>query len=440
MKLSRVLAIVLLFGAATSRAANIEVRPPDPRSVEPVTLLVTFPGSCPPFPSVVRDGFAIHVTTWEGPCLVPAVPYLAELPLGILAAGVYTVTMDHEYKPTETGTFSVLAVEPLMELSPSVGPTTGGTRVWIETELPWCSSDPSTPCPPTTVTFGGVPVQVATRNDRFFVITPPGSAGAVPVTVSRGDVSHTTHAFRYYDPNAAPMPEVFDKFLIPTFYNGPGRHGSSWTTEVAVRNSNEWQVELFRDPDALPKIDPGAIHIMGVRDAQEGRFIIVPREAAPRMHFNAIVREVTPPLESWGTELPVVHEHQFGYEQELLNVPAYPGFRGVLRLYGLDPIRTGVSVSLTSMLDGRDLGVWNVHLTCGVANTCPSDQPVYAVITDLFESLDLQPSERIAIRMQSYDAPIWGYVTITNNTTQNTTVISPQRGEPARDFVRMTVP
>lgn len=435
MNLSNVLAILLLSAATTAYAANIDVRPSDPRSVEPVTLLVTFPGSCPSAPTVERQGFAIQVTTWVGDCLIPAFPHLAELPLGVLPAGVYTVTVDHEYAPSETATFQVLAVEPSMELSPTVGPTAGGTRVWIETELPWCSTDPSTPCPPTTVTFGGTQVQVATRNQQFFVTTPPGVAGAAPVTVTRGDVSHTTYAFRYYDPNAEPMPEIFDRFLIPTFYNGPGQHGSSWATELAVRNANSWPVELFRDPDALPVIEPDATHIMGVRDGQQGRFIIVPRESAARMHFNALVREVTPPFESWGTELPVVHEHHFGQEVELLNVPVYPGFRGFLRIYGLDAEGAFVSVNLRSMLDGRWVGGRTIRLTCGGA--CTPDQPAYAGISDLFDSLELSPSERVAIRIQSYDAPLWAYVTITNNTTQNTTVISPQMGEPV-EFVRLT--
>lgn len=428
----RALPLVLLLATfPLSADALFTVRPADPTSTEPVTLVVHYLASCPPPPALERNGTEITITLSSGPCLSPPIEVTQELPAGVLPAGVYSVTVLYDGL-VEKGTFEVLDADSQVTVSPSLGTIAGGTRVIVHADLPFCA--PNGPaCVAPVITFDGVAAPSVIPQltpGSYAVTTPPGAEGAALVTVTGGGVTKSSYAFRYYDPAATPIPELFARFLVPVFYNGPGRHGSRWATEVAVRNSNDYPVDLWRDPDALPTLEPHVPHIVGFRDAHDGAFVIVPRDAAEEVHFNAIVRDVSRPMASWGSELPVVRETEFRSEIELLNVPAYPGYRSLLRIYSLGSYPTPVLVNVDSMIDGHHIASKTLTLSsitpCAYLMPCTGDRPA-AAATGMLDSLGLSPSERTAITIRSLDGlPIWAFVTVTNNETQHVTMISPQ--------------
>jgi hypothetical protein len=248
------------------------------------------------------------------------------------------------------------------------------------------------------------------------------------------------HSFRYYDPSAPPLEELFERILLPVIYNGPGQHGSVWATEITARNTSEWSapVESWRATQTIPSSVPVTLATQTIPSsvpvtldfpsAAGGVFLIVPREAEARLHLNLLVRDLSRQASDWGTQIPVVREGEFRTEGiELLNIPIDPRYRLTLRVYGV--FSTVVGVGAYSMSDGRLHG--NAALTlegpCSAPN-CASDQPAFASTGSLAALFPALPAEgRVGLRIQAAGhSPVWALLTVTNNETQHVTVISPE--------------
>ena len=422
----RALAFLLLaLGAAPLFAQlTLAIEPPDPTTATPIVLVVTEHDTCPPYPVVTRSGSTFTVQLGAGVCLSPPMPITYRLPIGTLEAGRYeVVAIDGEERATKA--FDVLDATRVYVVQ-SVGPATGGTPVIVSASVEHCSGRPFTACPPPTITFGGVPATnvVATDNSTFRATTPPHAPGAVEVRVTSEGKFAAGYSFRYYDPAAPPLEELFDRILLPVLYDGPGQHGSVWATELTARNANSFPVESWRATQTLP---PSAPVSLDFASAPGGMFLIVPREAEPQLHFNLLVRDLSRQASDFGTQIPVVREAEFKEEGvELLNVPLDPKFRLTLRVYGISS--TVVGIGAYSMTDGRLIG--NAALTlsgpCSSPN-CASDQPAFASTGNLAGLFPALPATgRVGLRIQSAgQSPIWALLTVTNNETQHVTVISP---------------
>jgi len=90
----------------------------------------------------------------------------------------------------------------------------------------------------------------------------------------------------------------------------------------------------------------------------------------------------------------------------LLGVPADPRFRLTLRIYSLAQTTGPVNVEGLGrqlfLIPGGDL-----------------HEPSYAEVSDLPRTLN-------RVVLQSSGAPIWAFITVTNNDTQQITTITPQ--------------
>jgi hypothetical protein len=263
---------VLLLSTTTARAdfgTTIAVEPEDPTSNHSVSLIVTELASCPQPPVVTRSGFEINVRLGADYCLFPPSDITWHLDLGVLPAGTYHVTASFDIVAA-TKTFTVLDANDSVIVQPSIGPMAGGSSVVVTADVQGASA----------IAFDGVPALNVIREpgDTFRVTTPPHAAGPVLVTVSNGATTKSSYAFRYYDPAAPPLPELFAKILIPVFYDGAGLFGSSWATEVAVRNDNAYDVPVYRGPDAVPVLPAGVPKIVGFTTGLRGVVMIVPRD------------------------------------------------------------------------------------------------------------------------------------------------------------------
>ena len=434
----RLLVLSLLFLVALPLAADFppEVHPAEPTSATPVTLIVYHFASCPPDPVVVIEGTIITVKLAQGPCLSPPFLITEEIPLGLLAPGDYEVIVEESGVRTQHLSFTVRDAQAEVIVRPSIGPTTGGTLVYVNADVRHCQGRPTGSCPPPVITFDGVAatnVEVINAVE-FRARTPAHASGAAEVRISSGEFTRVSRAgFRYYDRSEAPLESMFERVLIPVAFSGPGAHGSQWTTELSVLNRSPYAVSLFHPLATGDPIAAGHPLRIPLSGSAGGRLLFVPRESIGTMAFNLLVRDTSRQSEDWGTEVPVVREADFSTDAvELLNVPVDPRFRLTLRVYGVDSAPGDALITVYSMETGNAYSVPKSFplvsaAPCAPAIPCASDDPAFALIDVLSEMPGLPASGRIGIRIQATYAaqPIWAFVTVTNNTTQHVTVISP---------------
>ena len=423
------LVAALLAAPAVFAQSTIRFEPPDPTSQTPITLIVTEFDTCPPSPVVTRSESLITVTLGTGGCLSPPIEITYRIEIGTLPTGQYEVIVTDNGMVAASAVLTVLDAKPSVTVQPSLGPSAGGTTVVIVASVPRCVT-----CPPPTITFGGVPAPDVTVLDAttFRATTPPHAPGAVEVRVTTDMGEQHSHAFRYYDPAAAPLPALFERVLIPIVYNGPGAHGSIWATELAVRNANAFGVTLWRPTRGLPVIPSSKAQTLDLDQAPSGVFLTVPHEASAALHMNLLVRDTSREMSDWGTEVPIVRANDFSAVPfELLNVPVDSRYRTTLRIYLLGSYPVFARVVLYSMVNGGTLAADLISLSsaepCPGVDPCNSDKPSFAIVNDLPKTFRLGTSDRIGIRIEPWiPVPMWAFLTITNNETQRVTVISPQ--------------
>ena len=398
-------AAVLLLAILADTAITIE--PPDPTTLTPVAIVVTEIDSCPPPPVVTISGFQIGIALGTGPCLFPPGPITHRLEVGVLAAGTYTVRVSDAGTHVATKTFPVLnANAGGLSVRPLIGPSTGGVEVDV------FAVSAGTP----QITFDGIAATnvTAVAPHHFRATIPAHAPGAVEVRVG----NQRGYVFRYYDPAAPPHPALFERVLIPVIYNGPGANGSLWTTDVLLRNPNEWQVPLWPQKMIVAQ-QPQRID----EQAPQGLFLFVPRTEP--LHFGATVRGRADAI---GVEMPIVRDSDFRSAPfELIDIPAQPQFRQTLRIYSPDASAGRVRVLAYDMHNGVPFHEKYIELT-------PSgsvDRPAFAVVGDFtaaFRGFSGGPTQRVGLRIEPGipGTRVWAFVSVTDNNVGDVRLITPQ--------------
>ena len=417
----RTLAVGLLLAVVASSAhAQIAIDPPDPTPKDDVTLTVQQFDSCPPSPDVTRNGFEIVVNIRWGLCLSPPFLITHTISLGKLPAGTYHVVANYGNNDLKTFAFTVFDANGSVIVSPSLGPTTGGTVVNVTHSGGFCLGRQPTSCSAPVITFGGVPATDVTIVDyaHFRATTPPHAPGAVEVRVSGDSLDVSSYAFRYFDRAADASPKFFEKILVPVIYNGAGANGSQWVTDVAMRNDRDYAIEPWRAISGTSPIPAGTPVRFGSSNAPTGMLVVVPREEAESLHFHAMVRDTSRSDSDAGTELPVARERDFSSNLELVDIPVDGRFRLMLRVYSL--ARADLAeVTIYSMENGIGLRKFYVPMTQPAG-----DRPGFGSAPDFIAGTS---GDRIGLRIRSLTgAPAWAFATVTNNETQHVTIVSPQ--------------
>jgi hypothetical protein len=425
---------LLLLPRLAFASDNLAVEPADPTSNSPVTLIVTQVDCCAPAPVVTRSGFTISVVISYGLCFCPPMLITHRIALGVLPPGRYEVVATTSGQPAGSLSFVVLDANNSVAVGPSLGSVSGATLVNVTADVQYCANQPVTSCPPPVITFDGLPaanVQVIDRT-HFHATTPPHATGAVEVRIVSNSVAKSSYAFRYFDPQDAPLPELFERVLFPVVYNGPGAQGSNWTTELAVRNGNPFAVEIWKGTQGVATIGSYAPARMSFDSAPGGVSVAVPREAIAELHFAARVRETSREGTDWGTEIPIVREGQFSsVALELLDIPGDRRYRTTLRIYSISSVEAFAKVTIYSMADAHILLDQLVRLVspnpCNQFFLCNSERPAFAAMGDVTKVLGLTSADLVGIRVASWTRfPLWAFATVTNNDTQHVTAVSPQ--------------
>ena len=353
-------------------------------------------------------------------------------------------------------TAAASAAPTVTSIEPNVGFTYKRTLVTIHgsdfSESDFSCQGDQAPFCPASVFFGpsglpGTVVEVTPTTIKVLVpARPHGEAGPVLVKVVRkGEV--VFNSFRWDQAKLSDDPNDYDRYLIPITTRGtPGAHGSYWIAEWLVRGHTQtpfaaiWpSCPPLANPCFESLIGPGVTQKKGIysrfQDGTDGAFLYMPKGASASLAIR--VRDLSKNATSFGAEIPVVRDSDYRSSIEFLDIPTDPKYRSTLRIYGPDPVPHKLTVSVFSEKTGALIEEYEVELK-GIVNAAPERFP----LNPSYAELDpLSPAVRASgesVRVVVYSVmwwilmsppppyPVYAFMTVTNNETQQITVIEPK--------------
>jgi IPT/TIG domain-containing protein len=317
----------------------------------------------------------------------------------------------------------------ITSVNPSSGPISGGTAVTIRgTGFSTCIIC-SPPVPP-AVFFGGTPAESVQLVDptHLEAVAPRHLPGAVDVTVGQFDGSATlSNAFTF----TGQAEDEFEIILLPVF-SPPiqGAQGSQFHTIArAVTKSDSTRVQLYGidlscthpappGMDVFTLVGKDLTYQLPICSPGPARLLYVPKGQAADLSMNVRVLDVTRQATSHGTEIPVVRaERMTSSRIVLIGVPISNRLRSTLRIYALRPAVVFVT-------------------TVGAPQAVPLQpgrnefEPAYAQFTSFPIPIDRPDAGTINVTIEQPNGiiagpPMWAFITVTNNETQQITTISP---------------
>lgn len=448
------IALTFVSFGAFAQAPIMTFDPPNPTTRTPVRAVIAglWGDGCPPLggtATVTNNRIVITLAVSQNPCPIrPIIPieYRVSVELGVLPAGVYTVTATVPGVVGEVAS-AVLTVReeaPELVVAPSVAFTTqrgsGKVRIranGIGTCLPTVS-----PCRPPvlTVTFNGIasPSVVILSPDEIEAVLPnvTGTAAEVEVRTDDGRRVFSKAALLLVAPAGLADTTAFERILVPVVFEGPGAGGSQWTTDAYIQNRSNFAAPFFNPPTAQlpcalpegctpPFLAAGATWKIPA-SYPTGLYVYPARGTDVRL--NVLVRDLSRQSEALGTEVPVVRENDW-YSRgiTLLNVPGDPRFRVTIRVYlegDVDRFRH-VPVRVFRLTGTEPLLTMDLSLDRSYNGTIPATNWIPNLHSLLTNVAPTEPL-RVEIDPPQTGERFWAFATVTNNATQHVTVISPQ--------------
>src|SRR4051812_42342646 len=325
---------------------------------------------------------------------------------------------------------------------PASGVTTGGDFVHIRgTGLynPRGCSGPA-PCP-ASVKFGDAFARVLSNTEREIVaIAPPHATGTVDLTVSVPGTSAAVFANAYRYRNQSN--EEWERILLPVAASGPGPNAARFETEILITNAGDEVAAIGgaatpcctgQSPPPLAMVPPHTTRTFTdflSQSSYTAAFITVPSRMARDVITNVRVHDTSRDASSFGMEIPVVSDLDFAATVRLASIPTDARFRSTLRIYAYDAHNFGpVTVRVRDAADGTLLAAVPVALNAADLHTGAADLfPAMAQLSldPIVAPLRSHPRLRIDIADSDAIRPVWAFVSITNNQTQEITLVTPQ--------------
>jgi hypothetical protein len=310
------------------------------------------------------------------------------------------------------------------------GSTKGGTEVYIDaTETIGCYGTCTLP----QVLFDGIasPSVRAVTPTKISAIAPPHPAeGLVPIVI-------VTPTKRITAENKFAYVVDRNSVLIPLFFGSlPGYGGAQWSTELWVHNDTDSAVSItdticgtFLGP--MPCGAPQTVPAKASRRIPPptgsffalGQFYSVPRDVEDRITFDLRLRDLAHPA-AGSTPIPVVHGFPVRDKIVLLNIPADPSLRKLVRLYGGQG--TGAVIEVYDLETGAPLANETISLSFP---TDISGSPFPAFVAATSAVFDV-PAVRSATLLRLEIVPVygpqpfWAMVSVTDS-AQHVTIIAP---------------
>lgn len=292
---------------------------------------------------------------------------------------------------------------------PRTGLIAGGTIVHLHGTNLFFSSPLGVCGPlgcPLTVQFGDAPGNIIyDSSDEIVVVAPPHAAGPVDLVVTfplTPPAIVLKNAFTYEDPDDTTV-----RLLLPVAAGTQGILNTSWQTDVLAHNETPSPLVI-----AGTTIPPLATQKLALSPSGTGMFLQIPRSVYEGVTITTHVHDTTHDAESLGVDVPSIPETQFRRTVLLTGVPNDGRYRLLLRAYGYP----GVGGFVVNVRDDSTGELLSTQLS-----------PVLVSSDLLYLQMPISaPQTSHTLRVDvSGDAPIWAFLTLTNNTTENVTLITP---------------
>jgi hypothetical protein len=317
----------------------------------------------------------------------------------------------------------------ITSVMPSSGPTSGGTTVLIRGTGLGAAN-------PRIVSFGILFRSISAQSfevidaDTIQAATPPYFPGPSDVTVSLadGNILSLPNSFTY----TGSVGDAFDTILLPIFSPAvSGSFGSLFVTHFTIWNIAGADIPVFAFapppcqlgicPPQTPlllflKAREGAPVFAFQFDGDPGHLLYIPKGSFDRLAASLRVSDVTRSSQSFGTRIPIVPDHEFRSDfLALLDVPASALFRDTLRIYSLDP-QTSVHIRVIRFDSTHIVAEFDADLR----DPIDMFHPGYAGLS----GFPVEDHARIEIEPRG-GKRIWAFVSVTNNDTQQITIVAP---------------
>lgn len=308
-------------------------------------------------------------------------------------------------------------------LAPACGQTRGGEIIHIHGTDLVASGLTCQPNCGTYVRFGSVDAPILDESaGDLVVLAPPHTAGPVDVEVHVGSLPSVTLSSAYaYE---APVESDQVRLLVPIALSAAGALGTSWKSELVAYNGNSGSLAFG---DTAVSAFSSSVLSLTPPPGNSGVFVYVPKALAGNTTMNLRVHDTTRDADGWGVEIPVVVETQFRDPVVLTGIPNDSRFRTLLRVYSFSGAPGQAMVTLRDDVTGELLDTRTVNLQSGHAPApgAAPDAPAYAQLSfDPFGAAHTRL--RAEVTGTDHDGPpLWAFVSITNNVTQQVTTVTP---------------
>jgi len=335
-------------------------------------------------------------------------------------------------------TLSLAATAQAIYFEPSRANPKGGDVIRIHLDNTYCQGGCTTA---PQVFFDFLPATNVTLIDPYTleVTTPPHNTGVVDVRIGSRTLQS---AFGYELPR--------ERLLIPLLLDdeeaASGAYGTRWATELWVHNSDDKPVRLNYEtcgyilgPTLMtPCGDYFSATVPANTTARlKGnsyttidypfRYFNPPVEAGDNLTYDLRLYDRSHPEEG-GTSIPIVRERDLRHgTASLLNVPATANLRKFLRVYATPIFYPSFTVSVYDMESGALLAQRGLERTFPYPTDSGPPGELFST-SDIFEVPVVRAAHRLRVEIAPHQATLgwWAMLTLTDNTTQKVTVLTPQ--------------
>jgi hypothetical protein len=324
---------------------------------------------------------------------------------------------------------------------PASGVTTGGNFVHIRGNGLHGSTQfcPGVSCA-NSVKFGDAFGRIVSNTvSELVVIAPAHAAGNVDVTVNITGVASPvvlTNAYRYQ----SHANDELERILVPVAASGPGANAARFETEILITNASDETVQvtgaavpqgILISPIPIPALPPHTTGTFTDRlfnmPGHAGAFVYVPARLARDVITKVRVHDTSRDAAAFGVEIPAVSDFDFAATVHLTGIPTDARFRSTFRVYAYDAANFGpVTLRVRDAADGTLLATVPVALNAVRFEEDILPASAQLSLDPIIEPLRSHPRLRIDIADSDAIRPIWGFVSITNNQTQEITLVTPQ--------------